>query len=64
MQSSQTEAVKDLIEAHMRETASQMEMVPLIQELILGKITSDIYKKAKKIYPLRRVEVLKVKKLK
>ncbi|HHN81951.1 MAG TPA: 30S ribosomal protein S3ae [Methanomicrobia archaeon] len=64
MQSSQTEAVKDLIETHMKETASQMEMVPLIQELILGKITSDIYKKAKKIYPLRRVEVLKVKKLK
>jgi len=30
-----------------------------MQEVILGKLASDIYKNAKKIYPLRRVEVFK-----
>ena len=64
MQNSQSDAVNALIRSHMAEAASQMEMVPFIQEMILGKITSDIYKSAKKIYPIRRIEVVKVKKLK
>lgn len=63
MQSSQVEAVNVLIRNHMKDVASQTDLVPMVQELILGKITSDIYKLAKKIYPIRRVEVVKVKKL-
>ena len=36
-----------------------MELNKYVQEIILGKLSSDIYKVAKKIYPLRRVEITK-----
>ncbi|MHC1598792.1 MAG: 30S ribosomal protein S3ae [Candidatus Methanofastidiosia archaeon] len=63
MQRSQSDAVNALVRTHIKDAASQMDMVPLIQELILGKITSDIYRKSKKIYPIRRIEVVKIKRL-
>ena len=36
-----------------------MDLNQLIQEAVGGKISLDIYKEAKAIYPLRRVEVRK-----
>ena len=63
MQSSQVDAVNALIRDHMKNSAAQMDMVPFVQEFILGKVTSEIYKQAKKIYPIRRVEVVKIKRI-
>ncbi|MHC1605152.1 MAG: 30S ribosomal protein S3ae [Candidatus Methanofastidiosia archaeon] len=63
MQNSQSGALDDLIRTQLREVASHMDMVSFIQEVILGKITSDIYKNAKKVYPIRRIEVIKIKRL-
>ncbi|HIH36797.1 MAG TPA: 30S ribosomal protein S3ae [Methanocellales archaeon] len=39
--------------------AKELDFTAFIQEIVLGKISSDIYKVAKDIYPLRRVEVRK-----
>jgi small subunit ribosomal protein S3Ae len=44
--------------------SSNTNFVQFIQECILGKIPSEIYKNAKKIYPLRRVEIRKIELLK
>ena len=64
MQNSQSDAVNALIRTQMAEAASQMDMVPFIQELLLGKVTSDIYKNAKKINTIRRVQGVKGQQLK
>ena len=40
-----------------REKASALTMDQLAQEIVLGKIASDIYNDAKKIAPLRHVGV-------
>lgn len=39
--------------------ASTLDLNGLIQEVVLGKLSLDIYKEAKAVYPLRRVEVRK-----
>ncbi|NYT02897.1 MAG: 30S ribosomal protein S3ae [Methanosarcinales archaeon] len=38
---------------------SALDLNGLIQEVVLGKLSLDIYKEAKAVYPLRRVEVRK-----
>lgn len=39
--------------------SGNLDLNGLIQEVVLGKLSLDIYKEAKGIYPLRRVEVRK-----
>ncbi|MCS7118541.1 MAG: 30S ribosomal protein S3ae [Archaeoglobaceae archaeon] len=39
---------------------SSLNFVQFLQECILGKIPSEIYKGTKKIYPIRRVEVRRI----
>ncbi|MEM2119672.1 MAG: 30S ribosomal protein S3ae [Archaeoglobaceae archaeon] len=41
-------------------TKSSLNFVQFLQECILGKIPSEIYKGAKRIYPIRRVEIRKI----
>jgi len=36
-----------------------LDLSQFIQDVVLGKISLDIYKDAKEIYPLRRVEIRK-----
>jgi small subunit ribosomal protein S3Ae len=59
---------KRVIRAIMREIVvnhgTSENFVQFLQECILGKIPSEIYKNAKKIYPLRRVEIRKIELLK
>jgi len=59
---------KRAIRAIMREIATKYgnseKFVQFLQECVLGKIPSEIYKNAKKIYPLRRVEIRKIELLK
>jgi len=55
---------KSVIRKIMREiiinNATQKNFVQFLQECILGRIPSEIYKNAKRIYPLRRVEINKI----
>ena len=58
---------KRAIRAIMRDIVLQSadkNFVQFLQECVLGKIPSEIYKNAKKIYPLRRVEIKKIELLK
>lgn len=58
---------KRAIRAIMRDIVIQSadkNFVQFLQECVLGKIPSEIYKNAKKIYPLRRVEIKKIELLK
>jgi small subunit ribosomal protein S3Ae len=43
------------------EKSSSLTMDQFVQEMVLGKIASDIYNEAKKIVPLRHVGVRKSK---
>ncbi|RLI89138.1 MAG: 30S ribosomal protein S3ae [Archaeoglobales archaeon] len=59
---------KRAIRAIMRETVLQLgtqeNFIQFLQECVLGKIPAEIYKRAKKIYPLRRVEIRRIELLK
>ena len=44
-------------------TASKVTLDQFIQEVVLGRVSSNMYKAANSIYPLKRVEVRKVKML-
>ena len=44
-----------------KEKATDLTFDQFVQELVLGKIASDIYNEAKKISPLRHVGVRKSK---
>jgi len=51
--------IRKMMEEIIINRAKTLELSKYIQEIILGKLSSDIYKVAKKIYPLRRVEITK-----
>jgi len=57
---SQKTAIRKIMREIISSNASQKNFVQFLQECILGKIPSEIYKSAKKIYPLRRVEINKI----
>lgn len=56
---SHIESIRELMEEKTKARAKELELSQYIQEIVLGKLSSDIYKDAKHIYPLRRVEVRK-----
>jgi len=58
---SQKSAIRAIMRQVVEEKASQLNFDDFVQELVLGKISSDAYNKAKKIYPLRKVEAMKSK---
>jgi len=59
--SSQIDAIRDIMNGILRERGEELNFEAFIHEVVLGKLASDIYKKAKGIYPLRRVEIGKTK---
>ncbi|MDD1725315.1 MAG: 30S ribosomal protein S3ae [Euryarchaeota archaeon] len=59
--SSQIKAIRDIMNGTLRERANDLDYEQFIHEVVLGKLASDIYKKSKIIYPLRRVEISKTK---
>ncbi len=61
---SQRRAIRAVMRQIVEETARKENFVQFLQECVLGKIPSEIYKNAKKIYPLRRVEIRKIEVLK
>ncbi|MCQ5336825.1 MAG: 30S ribosomal protein S3ae [Candidatus Methanomethylicia archaeon] len=58
---SQAHAIRKIMEDIITKKDGQLLYDELAQQLVLGKIASEIYNEAKKIYPLRKLEVRKSK---
>ena len=57
IKTSQERVVRGIMNRIIKEKASALTMDQLAQEMVLGKIASDIYNEAKKIAPLRHVGI-------
>jgi small subunit ribosomal protein S3Ae len=55
----QVKSIRELSRQVVLTKAVGLDLNQLIQEVVLGKLSLDIYKEAKTVYPLRRVEVRK-----
>ena len=62
--SSQQRYMRSVIEDLIVETASEKTFDDLVKIVVNGKLASEIYHNAKKIYPLKRVDIIKSKVLK
>lgn len=58
---SQMRMVRKIMEDVIMKKNGQLLYDDLVQQIVLGKIASEIYNSAKKIYPLRKVEIRKSK---
>ncbi|MBA7594384.1 hypothetical protein ES703_06571 [subsurface metagenome] len=61
VQSSQLEAIRRDMRKVIKDRAGQRTFDQFVQEVVLGKLSADIYKEAKKYCPVKRVEVWKTK---
>ena len=61
IKTSQEHEIRVIMNNIIKEKASALTFDQFVQELVLGKIASDIYNEAKKISPLRHVGVRKSK---
>ena len=61
---SQKTAIRKIIWDIVSKKASESTFDQYIQDIVFGKIANDIFQEAKKIYPLRKVEIEKTKVLK
>ena len=61
IKTSQEKEIRTIMERIIREKASALTLDEFAQEMVLGKIASDIYNEAKKIAPLRHVGIRKSK---
>ena len=55
----QVKSIRELSKNVVLEKAKGLDLNQLIQDVVNGKLSLDIYKEAKTVYPLRRVEVRK-----
>ncbi|MCS7386423.1 MAG: 30S ribosomal protein S3ae [Candidatus Methanomethylicota archaeon] len=58
---SQERAIRKIMREVIEAKAQQLSFDEFVQQAVLGKIASEIYNAARKIYPLRKVEVRKSK---
>lgn len=61
IKTSQEQAIRNVMKKIMEEKASALTFDQFAQEIVLGKIASDIYNEAKRMAPLRHVGVRKSK---
>ncbi|RLG90236.1 30S ribosomal protein S3ae [Candidatus Bathyarchaeota archaeon] len=61
IKTSQEQEIRKIMKSIVEEKAKQLTFDQFAQEIVLGKIASDIYNEAKKIAPLRHVGVRKSK---
>lgn len=61
IQSSQIEAMRTSMKEVIEQRAAKLTFDQFVQEAILGKLSSDVYKVIKKICPVRRVDIQKTK---
>lgn len=60
-QTSQKRAIRKIMLEHLRNRASELTFDEFVQEIMSYKISTEIAEKARKIYPIRRVEIYKTK---
>jgi small subunit ribosomal protein S3Ae len=53
----QVKSIRELSKQVVLAKAEGLDLNQLVQEVVLGKLSLDIYKEAKVVYPLRRVEI-------
>ena len=58
---SQEKLIRNMMEKTIDEKAAVLTLDQFVQEMVLGKIASDVYNKAKKVAPLRHVGIRKSK---
>jgi small subunit ribosomal protein S3Ae len=61
IRTSQEKGIRNIMEKIILEKASVLSLDQFAQEMVLGKIASDIYNEAKKLAPLRHVGIRKSK---
>ena len=61
IKTSQEQEIRTIMHKIVKQKATSLTFDQFVQELVLGKIASDIYNEAKKISPLRHVGVRKSK---
>jgi len=61
IKTSQEKEIRAVMRKNVQEKASSLTFDQFVQELVLGKIASDIYNESKKIAPLRHVGIRKSK---
>lgn len=61
IKTSQEQAIRTVMKKIVEEKARALTFDQFVQELVLGKIASDVYNEAKKIAPLRHVGIRKSK---
>ncbi|MCD6522933.1 MAG: 30S ribosomal protein S3ae [Candidatus Diapherotrites archaeon] len=59
MASTQRKAIRKVMYDYIKTKASKMKLDKFFQEMIFGKVSSEIAKEIKKIYPVSRVEIKK-----
>lgn len=61
IKTSQEKLIRHMMAETINEKAAALTMDQFVQEVVLGKIASDVYNKAKKVAPLRHVGIRKSK---
>jgi small subunit ribosomal protein S3Ae len=61
IKTSQEKIIRNMMDKTVKEKAAALTLDQFVQEMVLGKIASDIYNKAKKVAPLRHVGIRKSK---
>ncbi|TQD26299.1 30S ribosomal protein S3ae [Methanolobus vulcani] len=56
---SQIKGIREVMAKIVLERAAELNFEQFIEEAIMGKLSANIYRNAKSIYPLRRVEIRK-----
>lgn len=56
---SQKDKIREIINNKLEEEAKNNDFNDLIQKMIFGKIATEIFKKGKKISPIKRIEITK-----
>lgn len=60
-QTSKVKQIRKAIREVLTSKARERNFDQFVQEMVLGKLASDIYKEAKRFHPIRRIEVYKSK---
>jgi len=61
IRTSQEKIIRGMMDKTVKEKAAALTLDQFVQEMVLGKIASDVYNEAKKISPLRHVGIRKSK---
>jgi small subunit ribosomal protein S3Ae len=61
IRTSQEKIIRSIMDKTVKEKAAALTLDQFVQEMVLGKIASDVYNEAKKVAPLRHVGIRKSK---